>query len=234
MSSELPAPSIRVGIVDDHPAFRSGLRFMVSHMDGAEVVGEAGDGLAGMALVAEVVPDVVLVDLSMPGLNGIELTKQLTATHPNVAVLVLTMFDDDDSVFSAMRAGARGYLLKDADAIELERAIRAVAAGEAIFSPGVARLIGRFFASAGGPAAAASGSQKANAAPFPQLTAREREILDLVASGLSNGDIARRLYLSDKTVRNNVSTIFTKLQVANRPQAIVEARNAGLGQQPRA
>ncbi len=225
MSDRTSTPDvIRIAVVDDHPAFRSGLRFMLGQIGGSDVVGEASDGDAALALAAATTPDVMLVDLAMPGMNGIELTGRLTEAHPTIAVLVLTMFEDDESVFAAMRAGAHGYLLKDAGIDELERAIRAVASGEAIFSPAVATRISRFFATGMTTRATEPAGE-----PFPQLTPREREILDLVAAGLSNNAIAQRLYLSHKTIRNNVSMILAKIHVDGRSQAIVEARNAGLG-----
>ncbi|MFC4061336.1 response regulator [Planomonospora corallina] len=205
-------------VVDDHPVFRQGLRGLLGAMD-IEVVGEAADGQEAVALAAELQPDVVVMDLQMPNGNGIEATRTITRTSPRIGVLVLTMFHDDDSVFAAMRAGARGYLLKEAGAEEIGRAVRAVAAGEAIYGPRIARRVLAFFAGLPGPALPA----------FPELTEREREVLELVAQGRSNTEIAGILFLSGKTVRNHVSNIFMKLQVADRAQAIVRAREAGLG-----
>jgi DNA-binding NarL/FixJ family response regulator len=215
------AQPIRVVLADDHPAFRSGLRFMLSQSPGVEVVGEGADGHDAVRLARELRPDVVIMDVNMPGMNGIDATRQVVADDPQAGVLVLTMLEDDDSVFQAMRAGARGYLLKGADQDDIERAVAAVARGEAIFGPDLARRISDFFA-AGSPSSAAM-------VAFPELSEREREVLSLVADGMTNPEIARRLFLSPKTVRNHVSNIFTKLQVADRAHAIVRARDAGLG-----
>lgn len=213
--------TIRVVIADDHPVYRSGLAGVLADADDIDVVGEAADGVAVLALAAELLPDVVLMDLHMPGLTGVEATRRLAGT---TSVLVLTMFDDDESVLAAMRAGARGYLVKGAAGDRIVGAVRAVAAGEAVFGADVAgRILGVF----------ADDRHAARAAlPFPTLTDREREILGMIAAGWSNMDIARRLVLSDKTVRNHVSNVFAKLQVADRAQAIVRAREAGLGVTP--
>lgn len=209
---------IAILIADDHPMFRFGLRARLGAEPDLAVVGEAGTGEEAVALAASLAPDVVLMDLNLPGINGIEATRLLRETTPAVAVLVVTMFDDD-SVFAAMRAGARGYLLKDAEADETVRAIRAVAHGEAIFSPSVARRLMGYFA-APRPASPAR--------TFPELTEREREVLALLAQGYTNAAIAQRLFLSPKTARNYVSNIFGKLQVADRTEAILRAREAGL------
>ncbi len=210
---------IRVLIADDHPVFRFGLRALLAGEPDIEIVGEATTGQEAVTLALQHRPDVVLMDLNMPGLNGMDATRRIRAQAPEVAVLVVTMFDDD-SVFAAMRAGARGYLLKGAEAEETLRAIRAIAHGEAIFSPAVADRIMTYFAQmAHHPAQAA----------FPELTDREREVLVLIAKGLTNRAIAERLMLSEKTVRNHVSNIFAKLQVADRAEAISRAREAGLG-----
>jgi DNA-binding NarL/FixJ family response regulator len=213
----MSAEPTRVLIADDHPVYRHGLRTALDASD--EVVADAEDGSETIEQALAVQPDVIVMDLQMPGRNGIEATREIVAQSPHVAVLVLTMFEDDDSVFAAMRAGARGYLLKGADHDEIVRAIRAVASGEAIFGPAIAtRLMAYFAASPDGPALA-----------FPELTDREREVLELIARGRSNARIAQELVLSQKTVRNHVSNIFTKLQVMDRAQAIVKAREAGLG-----
>ncbi|TCC19313.1 response regulator transcription factor [Kribbella sindirgiensis] len=204
-------------LADDHPVVRAGLAALLSSLPGIEVVGVAATGREAIREVVTTRPDVAVLDLQMPDLDGFAATRELTRSAPEVAVLVLTMFEDDDSVFAAMRAGARGYLVKGAEQEEIARAIRAVAAGEAIFGPGVARRVLTFFAA------------PPPTDPFPELTTREREILDLLAAGLSNPAIATRLDLAPKTVANNVSTIFTKLGTADRSTAIIQARNAGLG-----
>jgi len=213
--------SLRVVLADDHPIFRDGLRALLGTVDGVQLVGEAATGNEAIEVVGRLLPDVVLMDLQMPERNGIEATRIIRDQHPDVGVLMLTMFEDDDSIFAAMRAGARGYLLKEATGEELALAIDAVGHGQAIFGPSVARRVMAFFAAAGSGAYAAQ--------PFPELTAREREVLELIAQGRNNGDIARRLVLSEKTVRNHVSNILAKLQVVDRAQAIVRAREAGLG-----
>lgn len=212
-----PPPAVRIIIADDHPMFREGLRQVLSGEDGLEVVGEAADGRQAVALALELQPDVAIMDLNMPGLLGVEATREIVATSPHIGVLVLTMFDDDASVFAAMRAGARGYLLKGADRASVLRAVNSVAQGDVIVGPAVARHLHRLLAT------------RDTASVFPELTRREHEVLARVAAGESNGEIARALTLSDKTVRNHISNLFTKLQVATRAQAIVRARQAGLG-----
>jgi DNA-binding NarL/FixJ family response regulator len=207
-------------IAEDHPVFRDGLCALVGALDGGQVVAEAANGDDAVEQALAVQPDVIVMDLNLPGTNGVEATRRIVTASPHVRVLVLTMFDDEDSVFAAMRAGARGYLLKDADQAEIARAIEAVADGEAIFGPAVATRVLAYFASSGD----ARGSSV-----FPNLTEREHEVLELVAQGHANAAIAWRLGLSEKTIRNHVSNIFTKLQVADRAQAIVRAREAGLG-----
>ena len=212
---------IRVVLADEHPVVRAGLAALLGSLPGIEVVGVASTGREAVREVVTTRPDVAVLDLQMPDLDGFAATRELSRAAPEVAVLVLTMFEDDDSVFAAMRAGARGYLVKGAEQEEIARAIRAVAAGEAIFGPGVARRVLSFFS-----------APPPTADPFPELTTRERQILDLLAAGLSNTAIADRLQLASKTVANNVSTIFTKLGIADRSTAIIQARNAGLGTTP--
>ena len=211
---------IRVLIADDHPIFRDGMRGLLESVPETDVVGEASSGEEAIALAAALQPDVILMDLKMPGCNGIEATRRILATSPHIGVLMVTMFEDDDSVFAAMRAGARGYLLKGANQAETLRAIRAVGNGEAIFGPAIARRLIGFFAA---PAPIVP------ARLFPDLTEREREVLALIAQGHGNQAIADQLFLSLKTVRNHVSNIFSKLQVADRAQAVIRAREAGLG-----
>ena len=215
--------TIHVFIVDDHVLYREGARKMLSMAPDIEIVGEAASGDEAIAQVLTLQPDVVLMDLKMPGLNGIEATRRILYTSPRIGVLVLTMFETDETVFAAMRAGARGYLLKDADQEEVLRAVKAVSRGEAIFSPAIAERLIHYFAALRPGAADLA---------FPELTDREREILHLIAQGHSNSEIAERLLLRTKTVQNHVSNIFSKLQVADRAQAIVRARNAGLGLDP--
>lgn len=211
---------IRVMIADDHPLFRDGLRAMFESESDIELVGEAATGLEAVALAGRLLPDVALMDIQMPDLDGIEATRRLMAASPNTRVLVVTMFEDDDSVLAAMRAGARGYVVKGMRSADAIRAIRAVAAGEAIFSPAIAgRLLGML----------ADARPTARPVVFPELTERERQTLELIAQGHRNSVIAERLHLSPKTVRNYVTNIFDKLQLADRSQAIVKAREAGLG-----
>lgn len=212
--------AIRVVLADDHASYRAGLRALLDTAPGIEVVGEAANGAEAVARTASVGPDVVLMDLAMPGGDGIEATRRIADAMPHVAVLVLTMSDDDDSVFAAVQAGARGYLLKGAGRAELVRAVRAVAAGDAIFGPALARRLVAYFAR---PVPAA------DPAAFPDLTERELEVLELIARGRSNPDIAAALVVAPKTVRNHVSNIFSKLQVRDRAEAIVRAREAGMG-----
>jgi DNA-binding NarL/FixJ family response regulator len=213
-------PPLRVVIADDHPLVRSGLRTVLSVAPGIEVVAEASTGAEAVAAARSFEPDVVVMDLQMPETDGIEATRQVLAANPTVAVLVLTMFEDDTSVFAAMQAGARGYLLKGAEQDEIVRAIQAAAHGEAIFGPAIAHRLIDYFAHPHGPTTVA----------FPQLTERETEVLELIAAGHGNGVIARQLVISPKTVANHVSNIFAKLHVADRSEAIVRAREAGLGE----
>ena len=210
---------VRVVVVDDHPMFRAGLRTLVEESPRLEFVGEAADGADAVLLCRREQPDVVLMDVRMPGASGVEATRELTATASTIGVLMLTMLEDDTSVFAAMRAGARGYILKGAAPEEIVRAIEAVAAGEAIFGAALARRMSHFF----------TAGRSGEAHPFPELTTRERDVLDRMAAGEANPTIADKLGLSEKTVRNNVSAILAKLLVADRAQAIVKARDAGLG-----
>jgi DNA-binding NarL/FixJ family response regulator len=212
---------IRILVADDHVEFREGLRRLLNSTPDTEVVGDAATGDATIELAARLQPDVILMDIQMPGINGIEATRRIINTSPHIYILMLTMFEDDDSVFASIEAGARGYLLKGADKAEILRAIRAVESGEAIFGAAIARRLMHYF-SALRPASTVQ--------PFPELTEREREILNLIAQGFNNAFIAERLVLSPKTVRNHISNIFSKLHVADRSQAIVRAREAGMGE----
>jgi DNA-binding NarL/FixJ family response regulator len=218
--SLLSAEPLQILVADDSADFRAGLGALLASVDDMSVVGDATDGDAAIAAALDLQPDVVLMDLNMPGRSGIEATRAIVAAAPHIAVLVLTMHEDDESVFAAVQAGARGYLVKGARQAELLRALRSVAEGGAVFGPAIARRMVDFFAAA---------ARASAVTPFPDLTAREREILDLIARGRANGQIAEQLVLSDKTVRNHVSNIFTKIQVVNRAQAIVKAREAGIG-----
>jgi DNA-binding NarL/FixJ family response regulator len=211
---------LQVLVADDHPVFRKGLRALISSLPDMAVVAEASDGQQAVTCAARHKPDVVVMDIDMPVLNGVDATRRIVAEDPAVGVLVLTMFENDESVFAAMRAGALGYLVKGADTDEVVRAITAVGRGEAIFGPSVARRVLSFLTR---PLSAFDEQL------FPELSHREREVLDLIAGGASNAEIAGRLYLSPKTVRNHISSIFAKLQVADRAQAIVRARSGGLG-----
>ncbi len=211
---------IRILVADDHALFREGLSALLSSIPDIEVVGKAATGEEAISKAADLQPDVVLMDIQMPGINGIEGTRRIVRDSPHIGILIVTMFEDDDSVFAAMRAGARGYVLKGADQEEILKVIRAVAAGEAHFGPEIARRLMSFF-SVPRPATVSEA--------FPDLTARECEVLDLIARGRSNQGIADELYLSPKTVRNHISNIFSKLQVADRAQAIIRAREVGLG-----
>jgi DNA-binding NarL/FixJ family response regulator len=212
--------TIRILMADDHAVFREGLRYVLGSEPDMEIVGEAATGKEVVEKAAELGPDVVLMDIQMSGINGIEATRRILSSDPKVGVVVLTMFEDDDSVFSAMRAGAKGYVLKGADPTEILKVVRAVAEGDAYFGAEIARRLTDFF-SAPGPSSPAE--------PFPELTAREREVLVLIAQSHNNARIAKLLFVSPKTVRNHISNIFTKLQIADRTQAILRAREAGLG-----
>ncbi len=212
----------KILIADDHPVFRFGLRALLNASSDMEVVGESITGEEAVNLATTLQPDVVIMDLNMPGadgkpgMNGLDATRRIVQTNPHIAVLIITMFDDD-SVFSAMQAGARGYLLKGVEPEATLQAIRTVAAGEAIFSPAIAKKVMAYFAQGHSPQTL-----------FPELTEREREVLDLIAQGYTNAAIAERLSISPKTVRNHVSNVFSKLQVVDRAQAIIRAREARL------
>jgi len=219
-TSARPGP-VRIVVVDDHRIFREGLLALLAAAPETDVVGDAGTGEEALAVVADTEPDVVLMDIAMPGMSGIEATRLLRRDHPRVHVVMLTMLEDDDSLFAAMCAGARGYLLKGSDSDEVLKTVRAVAAGDALFGAEMAERLTGFFRQAEG--------QGLTVAPFPQLTDRERAVLAEVADGHDNATIARRLHISTKTVSNNVSNILTKLHLADRSQAIVAARDAGLG-----
>jgi len=211
---------LRVLVADDHEQFRRGVLALLATTPTVEVVGVTEDGAAAVAMAMELQPDVVLMDLHMPRLNGIDATARIVQSSPHIRVLVLTMMEDEDSVFAAVRAGARGYMLKGARRSEIVRGIEAVGSGEVIFGPGIAERVMVYFGST---------RSRPTADPFPELTERERVVLGLIAEGKENGEIARQLSLSVKTVRNHASNIFAKLQVAHRAQAIVLARESGLG-----
>ncbi len=216
----MPNESLRILLVDDHPLVRNGLRALLASVTDMAVVGEAASGEEAIARTAELLPDIILMDLHMPGVNGIEATRRILQAQPHMGILVLTMLEDDASVFAAMRAGARGYLLKGADQTEVLRAIGVVAHGEAIFSPPIAQRLMQYFANM---------QPLLPPSAFPDLSEREREILGLIARGKTNAEIAEALVISPKTVSNHVSNIFSKLQVVDRAQAVLRAREAGLG-----
>jgi DNA-binding NarL/FixJ family response regulator len=214
--------AIRIMVVDDHTLFREGLIALLSGTSGVEVVGEASSGAGAVAQAEQLLPDVLLMDIMMADMNGIEATNRILADHPQMGIIMLTMLEDDDSLFAAMCAGARGYILKGAGKAEVLQAVHAVANGQALFGPAIAARLTHFFRQSG---------ERRPLAPFPDLTDREREILELIAQGQSNGQIAGALHISLKTVSNHISNIFNKLQVADRAQAIVKARQAKLGEQ---
>lgn len=217
----MSAEPIKVILVDDHPVYRDGLSMLLESMEDIVVVATAADGVQALEVVDDADADVVVMDVQMPRLDGLAATREIISRHPHLAVMILTMSEDDDTVFDAMRAGARGYLVKGSSQHQIRAAIGSVAGGELVFGATIAQRVAEYFSA--GPATPRVSEV------FPQLTAREREILDLLAAGRSNPQIAQTLFLSPKTVRNNVSNIFAKLQVADRAEAIVRARDAGLG-----
>jgi DNA-binding NarL/FixJ family response regulator len=221
MSSAPTEAPIRVVVVDDHQIVRDGLVALLGALDGIEVVGTAADGKDAVHVVSETGPDVVIMDIQMPELDGIEATRFITGRQPAPRVVMLTMNEDDDTVLSAIRAGASGYLLKGSSATEVQNAVRAAAAGGMVFGAALADRVATYFASV------RAGAQAEE--PFPDLSDRERTVLDLLAAGKSNDAIARELFVSGKTVRNTVSSIYTKLHAAGRGEAIVKAREAGYG-----
>ena len=212
---------IRVLVVDDHPLFREGLANLLNTAQNTSVVGEASRGAEAVSKAKALNPDVILMDIQMPDMNGIEATRRILSIQPSIRIIMLTMLEDDDSLFAALRAGARGYILKGADKAEVLRTVSAAAEGQALFGPAIAGRITNFFQRSQLPSPRIS--------PFPDLTERECEVLNLIAHGLNNQEIALQLFISPKTISNHISNIFNKLQVADRPQAIIKARNAGLG-----
>ena len=215
---------IRVLIADDHALFREGVLAILKSVPDIEIVGEAGTGKEAINLASNLAPDVILMDIQMPDINGVEATQRILKTQPDTGIIIVTMLEDDDSLFSAMRAGALGYVLKGADKAEMLKSIRAVAEGEALFGPGIAVRLLNFFRNT-----PIKPKGELSSAKFPELTEREREILDCIARGDTNTEIAEQLTISLKTVRNHVSNIFNKLQVTNRTQAAIRARDAGFG-----
>lgn len=217
--------TVRVLIADDHPMFRKGLTAALQAMENVELAGEAATGTQAVEMATRLQPDVVLMDIHMPDAanpqwDGIQATREITRLSPHIGVILLTLIADDNAIFEAMRAGARGYVLKGADQGEVERAIIAVVHGEALYSPAIAQRLIAFFAER---------SVHLPQRAFPELTEREREVLELIAQGRNNTEIARRLTISDKTVRNHVHNVFSKLQVDDRAEAIIKARESGLG-----
>ncbi|MGD8753730.1 MAG: response regulator transcription factor [Anaerolineales bacterium] len=211
---------VRILIVDDHTLFREGVRAILKAVSDFEIVGEAATGEEAIDKVSTLKPDIILMDIQMPDINGVEATIKILKEHPEMGIIILTMLEDDDSLFSALRAGARGYVLKGADKAEMVKSIRAVANGEALFGPAIANRLTRFFKN--------PGRMKKQSA-FPELTDREFEVLELIAKAHNNQEIAENLHISIKTVSNHISNVFNKLQVADRTEAIFKARDAGLG-----
>jgi DNA-binding NarL/FixJ family response regulator len=215
--------TVRILVVDDHTLFREGLAALLNNAPNIEVVGEAATGKEAIAQVDALNPDVVLMDIQMPDMNGIAATRHVLAGHPQTGVIMLTMLEDDDSLFAAMSAGARGYILKGADKAEVLQTVTAVAEGQALFGPAIAVRLTTFFQRSPGT--------QPTVPPFPELTDREREVLTLIAQGANNSEIAARLHISSKTVSNHISNIFNKLQVVDRAQAIIKAREANIGRE---
>ncbi len=215
---------IRLLVADDHALFREGLAALLSATKDVELVGEAASGEEVLLKARELQPDVILMDINMPGVDGVQATRNILKTQPEIAVVMVTMLEDDASVFSAMRAGARGYVLKGAQHEELLETIRAAAGGQVLFGPDIAARMMGFFQNL-----ASTNDQATPGEAFPELTSRELEVLELIAQGVANNRIAKELVISDKTVRNHITSIFSKLQVVDRSQAIVKARDAGLG-----
>lgn len=209
---------IRVLVADDHPVFRDGLASLLDPLPDLAVVARAADGAEAVSLTAKHRPDVVVMDVQMPVLNGIEATRAIAADFPEVGVLVLTMGEDDGTVLAALRAGARGYLRKGAEQDEIVRAITTVHGGGVVFGASLAARIAEVLAPPSRPSR-----------PFPELSERETEILDLIAAGRNNGQIAQQLFLSPKTIRNNITSILSKLRATDRAEIIIRARDAGLG-----
>jgi len=226
MNRETAREVTRVVLADDHPLFREGVASLLERSGDAVLVGEAATGEEAVRLAEELLPDIVLMDLKMPGMGGTEATRRIVGRNPHIGVIVLTMFEDEESVFAALKAGARGYVLKDADRGILLEAIRAVARGEALLGSSVARRVLEQFAQVSSPAPESPHSRRES---FEELTPRELEVLGHIAQGLRNREIAAHLVISERTVGNHISNIFSKLQVADRAQAIVRARQAGLG-----
>jgi DNA-binding NarL/FixJ family response regulator len=212
---------IQILVADDHKLFREGLCALLNGAASTTVVGEAGAGAEAISQAGALAPDVILMDIMMPDMNGIEATRRILADHPQIGIIMLTMLEDDDSLFAAMCAGARGYILKGADKAEVLRTVQAVAEGQALFGPAIAGRLTAFFQR--------GKAKDTSVTPFPELTDRERELLTFIAEGRNNQEIADHLHISAKTVSNHISSIFNKLQVADRAQAIVKARDAGLG-----
>jgi len=220
---EMNMETIRLFVADDHALFREGLRALFSATPGIEIVGEAANGDETVALVGELQPDIILMDINMPGIDGIQATRQIQRANPPIGVIIVTMLEEDASLFAAMRAGARGYVLKGAHHQELLQTVRAVASGQVLFGPSTASRIMGFFHDI-----EADLKPSLSEETFPELTPRELEVLELIAQGANNSQIAEQLVITDKTVRNHITSIFSKLQVADRAQAIIKAREAGL------